>query len=187
MVNNNNNGSNSSGVSSRQLVKQWNSNKANMNAEWQDRIEWMATSFLSMTPATHMILLRQTNNSGDDDDDDDDEEEEEEEEASIEFWLGATGLSSSNHSGSSSAAAVTALQTIKASKGGRIALPSDHPVAVGLLDKPEYRKCVIVQRIPSSSKQTYCWVVASNDLLASFTQQDLQWLGRMAEYVKEEE
>ena len=146
--------------SSAILSKQWSTSRNSQ--DWQDRVEWAATSFLSMTPATHMMLVQDD---------------------AIAFWLGATTqmMDSSYKEG-----AKAALDTIQQSKGGRVALPSDHPVALGFFSNANndqvYRKCMIVQRITP----TACWVVASNDLLASFTKQDLQWLGRMAEYAKED-
>ena len=151
--------------SSQQLAKQWSSSSS--DPDWQGRVEWAAASFLSMTPATHMILLRQSSLS---------------EAAFVEFWLGVTGLASFPTTDNIPAGATAALNTIQQSTGGRVALPSDHPAATGLLADDVYRRCVILQRITP----TTCWVVASEDLLASFTKQDLQWLGRLAEYVAEE-
>jgi hypothetical protein len=114
----------------------------------------------------------------------------------ISYWLGVTPKPP--HKDSSSLPVVSqainaALDTIQQSKGGRVALPSDHPSVVGLMDDPEHRRCVILQQIPviastitghSSLTATRCWMVASNDLLASFTKGDLQWLGQLATYVR---
>ena len=148
---------------SSMLSKQWSSSSSNTNQDWQDRVEWAATSFLSMTPATHMIVVKDD---------------------SIAFWLGLTKMN--GDSSTTTGGAKAALETSQQSKGGRVALPSDHPVATGLFsnhDDKVYRKCMIVQRITP----TACWVVASDDLLASFTKQDLQWLGRMADYVRDDD
>lgn len=131
------------------LSQKWSSPPS---AEWQDKVEWAAASFLSLTPATHMILLQDN---------------------SIQYWLGVT-----DNSNVQSTAVEAALTTIQQSKGGRVALPTDHPAATGMFKEETDRRCVILQRINDNS----CWMVASNDLLASFTKQDLTWLGQLARY-----
>ena len=142
------------------LAQKWRTNTSTGTGSdtYRNNVEWAAASFLSLTPATHMILLQ------------DDE---------IQYWLGATTQQSQSGEDQVTAAVQAALNTIRQSKGGRVALPDSHPAATGIIPQEEHRKCVILQRINSSS----CWMVASDDLLASFTKQDLQWLGQLASYV----
>jgi hypothetical protein len=83
-----------------------------------------------------------------------------------------------------------ALATLEQSATGRVALPSSHPAflllasgtpsadaATGGSQRPV--RTVILQAISPES----CWAVASSDLLAAFTPQDLTWLGQLASYV----
>ncbi|CAB9511206.1 expressed unknown protein [Seminavis robusta] len=143
----------------QQLSQQWSSTAT----EGQDKVEWAAASFLALTPATHMMLLRRDNDN----------------DPFIYYSLGPDKPSTNSEKIAS--AAMAALDTAKASQGGRVALPVDHPAAVGLIDNPQNRRCVILQQV--SSTPDMCWMVASNDLLASFTKGDLQWLGQMATFV----
>jgi hypothetical protein len=152
----------------------------------RDKVEWAAASFVSLTPATHMILLERDNDNNN-----------KNTQPTIPYWLGVTptpplmGSSTSQEQGLGvSQAIAAALDTIQKSKGGRVALPADHPAVVGLMDDPRYRRCVILQQVPVQSANTgttttttRCWMVASDDLLASFTKGDLQWLGQLATYV----
>jgi len=151
-----------SGGGSRQLSQQWSSLSLEEEESWRNNVEWAATSFLSLTTATHMILVRQ---------------QEGEATPIVDYWLGVTPLPANKEDLLKGAA--TALETIQASKGGRVALPSDHPAAQLLMDEETYRRCIILQRIDENS----CWMVASDDLLASFRKEDLQMLGRLGEYV----
>ena len=71
-----------------------------------------------------------------------------------------------------------ALNTLKNSKSGRVALPPQHPAVVQLTDQ-DYSRCIVLQRIDDN----LCWLMGSDKLLAAFSQQDLEWLGPQANYV----
>jgi hypothetical protein len=152
----------------QQLSQQWNSDSLGTTPDnqeaWRNRVEWAAASFLALTPATHMMLLRQPPQP---------------QSPRVEYWLGETSLPQTNDSSTMESATAAALNIVQQSSGGRVAVPSDHPAVVGLIPDEPYRRCVVLQRISPH----VCWMVASKDLLASFTKQDLQWLGQLAQYV----
>jgi hypothetical protein len=80
-----------------------------------------------------------------------------------------------------------ALRELDKSKGGRISLPMTHPAVQLLLPLPatttrDAVRTVILQRISAGS----CWMVISDQLLASYAKSDLKWLGRLARYVGED-
>jgi hypothetical protein len=148
---------------------------------WKERVEWSATSYLSLTPATHMILIHQQQSQEQSSSSSSTTTTAAAVSASIDYWLGATEPSDSDSdtrtTTTAESAASAALQAIQQSTSGRVALPSDHPAAVALPE--DYRRCVLLQRISPNA----CWMVGSNDLLASFTKQDLLWLGQLGKYV----
>jgi hypothetical protein len=88
-----------------------------------------------------------------------------------------------------------ALDTISTnSRGGKfIALPSDHPSSK-LIPYILARRCVLVQKMdnhhPSvlplgvgeSSGSRTCLIIGSDNLLQSYTKNDLRWIGQLAEY-----
>lgn len=107
-----------------------------------------------------------------------------------------------------------ALQELQHSSGGRIAVPLQHPAVQALLfpgggggteDDPNTDtntaatagrreegsssshhhgvRTVILQRITVDS----CWLVASDELLAKYTTNDLKWLGQLAQYAQVQE
>ncbi len=122
---------------------------------WRERVEWAASSFLSLTAATNIVLVGPGN---------------------IVFSLGIDNVDAIDPN-----SCLAALDTLAESKSGRVAVPLSHPsVALFAGDV----RCIILQRI--SEQNQLCWIVSSNQLLASFTKQDLTWLGRMAEYVDAE-
>jgi hypothetical protein len=73
------------------------------------------------------------------------------------------------------------LEQVRQSKGGRIALPLTHPAVVALCSNSDDddTRTVVLQRITDDS----CWMMSSDQLLASFTKQDLKWLGQLANYI----
>ncbi len=131
-------------------TKQWLVPSTDTN--WRDRVEWAASSFLSLTSATNILLVGPGN---------------------VVFSLGTDEIDANQSDG-----CLAALNTLSESKSGRVAVPMSHP-SVALF--PNDVRCVILQRVSNNSQ--LCWIVASNQLLASFTKQDLTWLGRLAEYV----
>jgi len=126
--------------------------------EWKDRIEWAAQSYLALTPATHMMLVGP---------------------GKVLYSLGSTDQPEATDE--TSQACQAALETLSSSKSGRVSLPSTHPVATGLAPI-EHNRCIVLQRVDDDEQ--LCWVMTSNELLASFTKQDLQWLGQLARYVQ---
>jgi hypothetical protein len=69
---------------------------------------------------------------------------------------------------------------VSGSKGGRVALPSEHPVSK-LLPKSATR-CILVQKVDGYKGGNACLVLGSDKLLPSFTKNDLRWIGQLAEY-----
>ena len=163
--------------SSSLYQKRWrSSSSASSSSSWRDRVEWAALSYLSLTPATHLILV------------DDD----------VLFSVGKTTVPLPPKDGDDDTADVreaclSAIGTAARSRGGRVALPPTHPASLRLAD-PDFRRTVVLQRITDNADsgshddagrpRGLCWIVTSNELLAAFTQQDLQWLGQLAAYVR---
>jgi Cofactor assembly of complex C subunit B, CCB2/CCB4 len=154
-------GNNNKSFLQKDLTQKWN--QADQLAESEkDKIQWAAASFLSVTPATQMLLLSKD---------------------SIVYQLGSDESSNTSDSAMSLEASIqqgvrAALEQLSRSKGGRIALPGSHPAvaALGL----QSARTVVLQRISEDS----CWVMSSSDqLLASFASADLKWLGQLARYI----
>jgi hypothetical protein len=142
-------------TTSSSLSQQWS---MEVDQEWRERVEWMASLYLSLTPATHIMLVGP---------------------GKILYWLGSTSQPSfSELQGEGSMAA---LETVSKSKGGRVSLPNTHP-AVTNLAPDQHSRCVVLQRVDDSSQLTL--MMTSDQLLPSFTKQDLQWLGQLALYVR---
>jgi hypothetical protein len=135
------------------LVQKWNQVDQLIQSE-KDKIQWAAASYLSVTPATQMLLLSKD---------------------SVIYRLGSDGTTDDDLI---EEGVTAALEQLSRSKGGRIALPDSHPavIALGL----QSARTVVLQRISEES----CWVMSSSDqLLASFTAADLKWLGQLARYI----
>lgn len=148
--------SNVASLLQRDLVQQWNvAAQSKLSQEKKDKIQWAAACYLSVTPATQMLLLTK--------------------EDLILYRLG----SDSGMDGDKIDEGVkAALNQLRQSKGGRIALPESHPAVVAL--RLTEARTVVLQRITEES----CWVMSSSDqLLARFTPADLKWLGQLAKYV----
>jgi Cofactor assembly of complex C subunit B, CCB2/CCB4 len=127
------------------------------DVNWKEGVEWAASTYLALTPATHMLLVGP---------------------GKVVYSLGTTEpLTREGHE----AGCIAALDTLARSKSGRVALPAQHAAVTSLTD-PGYNRCVVLQRV---DKQL-CWVMSSDQLLAGFTKQDLQWLGQLARYVNPE-
>lgn len=122
------------------------------DTSWRERVEWAASSFLSLTSATNVVLVGP---------------------GKVVFSLGTDDVDTNQPD-----SCLAALNTLSESKSGRVAVPMSHPSAALF---PSDVRCIILQRVNEESQ--LCWIVASNQLLASFTRQDLTWLGRLAEYV----
>jgi len=74
------------------------------------------------------------------------------------------------------------LDALSESRGGRVALPSDHP-ASKLLPEAATR-CILVQKVNGfeGSSSRGCLIIGSDKLLPSFTKNDLRWIGQLADY-----
>lgn len=124
---------------------------------WRGKVEWAATLFLSLTPATHVMLIGP---------------------GKILYWLGST--SQPSFTNEQSAGCVAALETVAKSKGGRVSLPETHPAVKGVAPVDQSRS-VVLQRVDDSRQLAI--LMTSDQLLPSFTKEDLQWLGQLASYV----
>ena len=160
------------------------------DTEWRQTVEWVASTYLSLTSATEIILIgpgkiifslgtnaRPSRTNYDDDDDDE--------------YRGCNG----------------ALATLAQSTSGCLSLPMNH-ITVQTLVLPSSStssstlrasdriddnddemarnlsvpRSVVLQQI----NDQLCWMMVSNQLLASFTTNDLQWLGQLAQYTNPE-
>ncbi len=161
---------------------------------YQSNVQWAAASYMAMTPTTQMLLLTS------------------EPPVSSSYWprptvlyrlrrgevfVGLATLPDLSYQEQERVGVTAALQELQKSRGGRIALPLTHPAVEALVinNNSSYAtgpssssgteknggslRTVILQRITDNS----CWLVASNQLLAGFTRDDLKWLGQMAVYV----
>eukprot|EP00566_Odontella_aurita_P020766 CAMPEP_0113551300 /NCGR_PEP_ID=MMETSP0015_2-20120614/14451_1 /TAXON_ID=2838 /ORGANISM="Odontella" /LENGTH=357 /DNA_ID=CAMNT_0000452183 /DNA_START=291 /DNA_END=1361 /DNA_ORIENTATION=+ /assembly_acc=CAM_ASM_000160 len=124
-----------------------------------DAVRWAAATFVALTPATHVLLLGTDNAVGS---------------REVYYSLGDfTGVASEQGGGISAA-----VDTVFASKGGRVSIPSDHPASVALLPE-SFRRCVLLQtvgtKISAGGDSNICLMVGSDKLLPSFTKNDLRW------------
>ena len=176
---------------------------------YQTKIEWMAAAYLTMTPTTQLLLLVHTNHTL--------REAEGEGRVRYRIGPAAlVGAGVDREDAGILAQGVTAaLQELQHSSGGRIAVPLQHPAVQALLfpgggggteDDPNTDtntattatgrreegsssshhhgvRTVILQRITVDS----CWLVASDELLAKYTTNDLKWLGQLAQYAQVQE
>jgi len=132
------------------------------DASWREKVEWAAFTYISLTSATHMMLVGP---------------------GKVLYSLGIT----EQKDVIDPEACQAALDTVNQSKSGRVALPPQHPSVIALTD-PNFNRCVVLQRIGknNSDDSQLCWLMTSNQLLAGFNQQDLQWLGQLARFVDPE-
>ncbi len=146
-----------------------------------ESLQWVAASFISLTPATHVLLIEVLML--------DQNEYPSSADSSILFQLGnfypeAPAEEQQKKKEYIEAAVSAAFQ----SKGGRISVPSTHPAAQLLPES--FRRCVLLQRLDnisdtkSSETQRRCLVIGSDCLLPAFTKNDLKWLGSLASYAQ---
>jgi len=140
-----------------------------------DGIRWAFASFASLTPTSHLLLLQMKENIQGD--------------TEKEILYGLGDFSSMNRSTMDNAQGIeSAIKIVFEESRGRVAIGSSHPAAVQLLPEP-FRRCVLLQRIDLKSKNTkpekvrLCLMTGSNNILESYTKNDLKWLGRLAEYI----
>ena len=134
-----------------------------------DAVCWAAASFLSLTPATNIMLIESC------------------EQTNVLYRLGdflnLTKLSEDEFQSSSTAA----IETVFQSRGGRVSIPIDHPASQLLPE--ENRRCVLLQKVhefkDSNGREVkLCLIVGCDQLLVTFTKNDLKWLGSMAGYIR---
>lgn len=144
------------------LIQVWASSStddAKYTEAWKERVKWSATSYLSMTPATQIMLL---------------------EKQKVLYNLGGTSNSSDLSSHEEEATGCqAAFETLGKATSGRVSLPITHPTVKALA--PEDGRCVVLQTINDNQ----CWMMTSNQLLQAFTSQDLKWLGQLATYIEQ--
>lgn len=75
-----------------------------------------------------------------------------------------------------------ALDAVSESRGGRVALPSEHPVSKLL--PSSVTRCILVQKVNGYGDNQSCLVMGSDSLLPSYTKNDLRWIGQLADTVK---
>lgn len=159
-----------------ELLQKWATSSSSLDDDEKSKIQWAAASYLSITPATQMMLLKKSESPG----------------YQTVYRLGNSGNSCNSRNATDESAGIeAALKQLQQSKGGRISLPLTHPAAVALglsagdddddddSNNNSRTRCIVLQRITDNS----CWLVTSDQLLARFTQADLKWLGRLAAYV----
>jgi hypothetical protein len=155
--------SSSACIRKEDCVQQW-STMNDLSQDYKSRVQWSAASpYLAVTPAAQMMLLQND---------------------SIVYRLGGEySATTTNDDDDKSAGIQAALEQVRQSKGGRIALPLTHPAVVALCsssnDSNDDTRTVILQQITDDS----CWMMTSDQLLASFTKEDLKWLGQLANYI----
>lgn len=160
--------------SNKNLNQMVSSTLKDTSSSLADTIRWVAASFVALTPATHVLLLKK--NSMNDND------------YEILYSLGDFETSNIDNGEAINAA----INTIFQSKGGRVAVPDTHPCATLLPENN--RRCVLLQQLKKEGdngnggqqqRQQRCLMVGSNQLLATFTKNDLKWLGSLAEYLEQ--
>jgi hypothetical protein len=158
-------------ASSSYQQQQWSSNipmdEEYNDDDWKDQVEWSTQTYLSLTPATSIMLIGGSP-------------------GRVIYRFGTPNNEISNdEEEDSEQACKLALQLLSKSSSGRLSLPASHPIATALVPKngaddgeATSTRNVILQRI--STERNLAFLVSSNQLLASFTPQDLTWLGQLA-------
>jgi hypothetical protein len=145
----------------KRLQQQWSVENTGENADWCRQVEWAASTYLSLTPATNLILIGP---------------------GKVVFSLGTSPrriISDEDEALGCSAA----LATLAQSKSGRVSLPVNHVSVETLVpssaDSSASPRCAVLQRVDDQ----LCFLMTSDQLLVAFTLYDLQWLGQLAKYV----
>lgn len=139
---------------------------------------WAAASYVSLTPATHVMVLEQGV--------DDDNENNNSGGATVLYKLGDFSTLESLSDVNIQAGALAAIETVYQSKGGRVSIPVSHPAA-SLLPENNQR-CLLLQQVhqyenEKGGMRRICLLVGSDQLLATFTKNDLKWLGSLGGYL----
>eukprot|EP01083_Nonionella_stella_P230083 813723_1 len=135
------------------------------STDMAEAASWTAASYVSLTPTTHVMILEQSG-----------------ETSKILYRLcefsNLKTLSDTNIESSIAAA----VETVYQSKGGRVSIPIDHPAA-NLLPE-DNRRCVLLQQVyededVKGATRRISLLIGSDQLLATFTKNDLKWLGSL--------
>jgi hypothetical protein len=161
---------------------------------YRSKIAWAAIAYMSMTPTQEIMLLTRssTNNDGNENHHSMNQGiilyrlgQEEEDDDDGQPSRSGGGVTTTSDPTKISTGVQAALQELQQSKGGRISLPMTHPAVQALLVTSSHNnnnnqpRTVILQRITDHQ----CWMIVSDQLLASYTLMDLKWLGQMAAYI----
>lgn len=144
---------------SSKAFTQFISERLQADTNISDSISWSVASFVALTPTTHVLLI-----------------EEKDDKCEEIYSLGDFDSPTVNDQDMKSA-----LDAVYNSKGGRVAVNESHPAAN--LVPEVYRRSIILQKVDTPGSKR-CLVVASNQLLASYTKNDLKWLGALANYIQ---
>lgn len=178
------------GTNSDLYVQYISSTLKQRNGSIIEAMQWVASSFIAVTSATHVFILQCCHRNDNDDDN---------------GTTLAGRILYSVRTKNSEATVETrmeedpkiqvgiqnAIDTVHQSKSGRVSIPSTHPSSIALLPM-DYRRCVLLQlvNVPNMSKDEteqqqcrMCLLIGSNQLLQSYTKNDLMWLGRLGKYL----
>ena len=124
----------------------------------KDSIKRLAETIINFTPATYFCFV--------------------DEDLGVLYSSGAN--SNGIEDGKNSELIKASLDAISESRGGRVALPKDHPASI--LVPESARRCILIQKAAGLKGGKACFVVGSDRLLPSFTKNDLRWIGQLAEF-----
>ncbi|KAG7357956.1 hypothetical protein IV203_014543 [Nitzschia inconspicua] len=190
------------------LKQEWSTSTTIVDDTLRSKIQWVATAYMSMTPTQEIMLLSLPSSSSRDLSSN---KTQQSDDGTILYRLGPESkqTATTRSPETISEGVHAAINELSQSKGGRISLPLTHPAVQALVllntttpttptsstattaeDSTTSKsstpsastlppRTVILQRI----NDTQCWMVVSNQLLASYTSGDLKWLGQMANYV----
>lgn len=165
-----------SGVAAASMSQHWY-DRISLTPPQQERVEWVAATYMSLLPScTHFHFIQQSSSSN----------------TSAICYTLAQGQAGNQYNLQDIQESKTdlrqacqdAVRLVSTSNTGRLALPADHPIVEQLAQtfscKP---RCVLLQRVSGVGGSIFA--VTSSQLLASFTPQDLTWLGQLAKYIAE--
>lgn len=134
------------------------------SAEFAEAMSWVAASYLALTPATHVMLIQKSDTNNE----------------TVLYKLGEFNNLKNMSEDNIQSGTKAAIATVYQSKGGRVSIPMDHPAA-SLLPETNQR-CILLQQVDGTAEQM-CILVGSDELLATFTKNDLKWLGSLGRYL----
>ena len=139
------------------LIQRWATDA--IAPEWKEKVQWSAASYLALTPAMTIMLL--------------DNEK-------VLYSLGPTD-ETIDADPNAMTGCRAALNTLSNAKSSRVSLPATHPAVMALAPQACQGRCVVLESV----NDDLCWMMASDQLIQAFTNQDLRWLGQLARYIKQ--